>query len=101
MNISIYGHNIVMLLEKRKTTEISVVGDLDQSIYRFRYGQSQIGERAPAKNKQPVRQLEISELCEKRKLLVNHRSSKEIVEFINRYCTLDKQKSEKGKFCKI
>lgn len=100
-DISIYGHNIVMLLEKRKTTEISVVGDPDQSIYRFRYGQSQIGERAPAKNKQPIRQLESLELCEKRKLLVNHRSSKEIVEFINRYCTLDKQESEKGKFCKI
>lgn len=100
-DISIYGHNIVMSLEKRKATEISVVGDPDQSIYRFRYGQSQIGERAPVKNKQPIRQLESSELCEKRKLLVNHRSSKEIVEFINRYCTLDKQKSEKGKFCKI
>lgn len=100
-DISIYGHNIVMLLEKRKATEISVVGDPDQSIYRFRYGQSQIGERAPAKNKQPIRQLESLQLCEKKKLLVNHRSSKEIVDFINRYCTLDKQESEKGKFCKI
>lgn len=39
-DISIYGHNIVMSLEKRKATEISVVGDPDQSIYRFRYGQS-------------------------------------------------------------
>lgn len=68
-DISIYGHNIVMLLEKRKTTEISVVGDPDQSIYRFRYGQSQIGERAPAKNKQPIRQLESLELCEKKKVV--------------------------------
>ena len=86
-DISIYGHNIVMSLEKRKLTEISVVGDPDQSIYRFRYGKSQIGERAPAKDKHPIRQLESSELCEKRKLLINHRSSKEIVEFINHYCT--------------
>ena len=100
-DISIYGHNIVMSLEKRKATDISVVGDPDQSIYRFRYGQSQIGERAPAKDKHPIRQLESSELCEKRKLLINHRSSKEIVEFINHYCTLDKQEYEKEKFCKI
>lgn len=100
-DISIYGHNIVMSLEKRKTTDISVVGDPDQSIYRFRYGQSQIGERAPAKDKHPIRQLESMESCEKRKLLINHRSSKEIVEFINHYCTLDKQKFEKRKFCKI
>lgn len=100
-DISIFGHNIVMSFWKRKTTEISVVGDPDQSIYRFRYGQSQIGEQAPAKNKQPIRQLENMELCEKRKLLINHRSSREIVEFINQYCTLDKQKPEKGKFCKL
>lgn len=100
-DISMYGHSIVMSLEKRKTTEISVVGDPDQSIYRFRYGQSQIGERAPERNKQPIRQIERLELCEKRKLLINHRSSEEIVEFINHYCTLDKQEAEKGKFCKI
>ena len=56
-DIDKYGHNIVMSLLKRKNTEISLVGDPDQSIYRFRYGQSQIGEQAPKDGKQPLREM--------------------------------------------
>ena len=102
-DISVYGHRIVMSLENRKLTEISVVGDPDQSIYRFRYGQSQIGERAPAKNKQPIAQLQNlgQEKCLVRKILINHRSSWEIVRFLNQFCTLGEQEPEKEKFCKI
>lgn len=103
-DIDKYGHNIVMSLLKSKNTEISLVGDPDQSIYRFRYGQSQIGELAPKDGKQPLR--EMIALCEsnkaeKRELLVNHRSSKEIVNFANRYGTLTNQTAEKGNLCPV
>lgn len=102
-DISSYGHKIVMAIEKRKRTEISVVGDPDQSIYRFRYGQSQIGERAPKAEKRPI--IELKHVAEKQccieKLLVNHRSTEEIVQFLHKYSTLDDQIAEKGKLCKI
>lgn len=102
-DISRYGHNIILKIEKTKYTHISVVGDPDQSIYRFRYGNSQIGEKAPDEKKQPLRELmDMAESkCKKRSLLVNHRSSAEIVSFINQYSTLEKQKAEKGEICKI
>lgn len=102
-DISKYGHNIILKIEKTKYTQISVVGDPDQSIYRFRYGSSQIGEKAPNESKQPLRELMDMDdsKCKKRNLLVNHRSSEEIVKFINQYSTLEKQKAEKGKICKI
>lgn len=102
-DISRYGHNIILKIEKTKYTHISVVGDPDQSIYRFRYGSSQIGEKAPDEKKQPLRELmDMDESkCKKRSLLVNHRSSAEIVSFINQYSTLEKQKAEKGEICKI
>ncbi len=103
-DIDKYGHNIVMNLFKRKKTEIFLVGDPDQSIYRFRYDQSQIGELAPKDGKQPLR--EMIALCEhdkaeKRELLINHRSSKEIVDFANRYGTLTNQTAEKGNLCPV
>lgn len=103
-DIDKYGHNIVMSLLKRKNTEISLVGDPDQSIYRFRYGQSQIGEQAPKDGKQPLR--EMIALCdgkkaEKKELLINHRSSKEIVDFANHYGTLTDQTAEKGNLCPV
>ena len=53
-DIDKYGHDIVLQLYKQKKTMISIVGDPDQSIYRFRYGNSQIGERAPKKGRQPL-----------------------------------------------
>ena len=103
-DIDKYGHNIVMSLFNRKSTEIFLVGDPDQSIYRFRYGQSQIGERAPKDGKQPLR--EMMALCEnnkaeKRELLVNHRSSKEIVDFVNCYGTLTNQTAENDNLCPV
>ncbi|MGI6501635.1 MAG: UvrD-helicase domain-containing protein [Anaerostipes sp.] len=100
-DISSYGHNIILKIEKRNHTQINMVGDPDQSIYRFRYGHSQIGERAPQEGKQPIRDLIKNEKCEKRNLLINHRSSEEIVNFINRYTTLEKQVPEKEAVCKI
>ena len=39
-DISKYAHEIIKNIEKRKKTTIAVVGDPDQSIYRFRYGES-------------------------------------------------------------
>jgi DNA helicase-2/ATP-dependent DNA helicase PcrA len=100
-----YCHNIIMELHKRKKTIISIVGDPDQSIYRFRYGNSQIGEKAPQSGKQPLN--EIIALCERsddiecRELTTNHRSSKEIVEFNNQYGTLSTQVAEKGSVCPV
>ena len=41
------------------------MGDPDQSIYRFRYGNSQIGEQAPQNGKQPLN--EFVELCKKKR----------------------------------
>lgn len=55
--------SIIMQLYKQKKTNISIVGDPDQSIYRFRYGNSQIGEQAPQNGKQPLN--EFVELCKK------------------------------------
>lgn len=102
-DISNYGHQVIMQLEKMKSTEICVVGDPDQSIYKFRYGESQIGERAPLRANSPINQLmKMDESkCQIRKLLVNHRSSKEIVDFINEYSTLDNQTAEKGSICPV
>ena len=97
--------SIIMQLYKQKKTNISIVGDPDQSIYRFRYGNSQIGEQAPQNGKQPLN--EFVELCKKnsedklRKLTINHRSSKEIVKFNNRYSTLTEQIPEKGSICQV
>lgn len=39
--------------------------------------------------------------CPKRRLLVNYRSTEEIVSFINQYATLEDQKTENGSVCKI
>lgn len=102
-DISNYGHQIIMKIEKMKSTKIFVVGDPDQSIYKFRYGESQIGEKAPLQKNSPINQLmKLDETkCEIRKLLVNHRSSKEIVDFINGYSTLDNQTAEKGSICPV
>lgn len=102
-DISSYGHKIVMAIEKRKKTEISVVGDPDQSIYKFRYGQSQIGEQAPKADKRPIIELKnvAEKQCKLEKLLINHRSTEEIVKFLHNYGTLDNQIAEKGKLCKI
>ena len=102
-DISKYAHEIIKNIEKRKKTTIAVVGDPDQSIYRFRYGESQIGEKAPKKEKQPIRELMNleSNKCSVRKLLVNYRSSYEIVRFNNRYGTLDDQIPDRGPICKI
>ena len=104
-DIDKYGHSIIMQLYKQKKTNISIVGDPDQSIYRFRYGNSQIGEQAPQNGKQPLN--EFVELCKKnsedklRELTINHRSSKEIVKFNNRYSTLTEQIPEKGSICQV
>ena len=102
-DISKYAHEIIMQLEKQHLTKIAVVGDPDQSIYRFRYGNSQIGEQAPKENKQPIRELMglKTDKCKVRELLVNHRSSEEIVNFNNKYSTLQNQISEKSSICKI
>lgn len=102
-DISRYGHDIILKIEKAKHTQIYVVGDPDQSIYRFRYGNSQIGEKAPAGTKQPLRELMSMDdvKCPKRRLLVNYRSAEEIVSFINQYATLEEQKAENGSVCKI
>lgn len=102
-DISKYEHDIIMLLEKQRLTQIAVVGDPDQSIYRFRYGSSQIGEKAPKENKLPIRELMAMKPadCLVRYLQTNHRSSMEIVEFNNRYGTLENQVPEKGSICKI
>lgn len=102
-DISKYAHDIIMLLEKQRLTQIAVVGDPDQSIYRFRYGSSQIGEKAPVESKQPIRELMAMKQndCCIRHLLTNHRSSMEIVVFNNRYGTLENQVPEKGSVCKI
>lgn len=102
-DISKYAHDIIMKLEKQRLTQIAVVGDPDQSIYRFRYGSSQIGEKAPTEDKQPIRELMAltSDKCRVRKLLMNYRSSKEIVDFNNKYGTLENQIAEKGSVCKI
>ncbi|MCI9077419.1 MAG: ATP-dependent helicase [Lachnospiraceae bacterium] len=102
-DISKYVHNIILKIEKVKHTKIYVVGDPDQSIYRFRYGNSQIGEKAPDGAKQPLRELIAMDnaKCQKRSLLVNHRSSEEIVRFINQYSTLENQEPEIGKICKV
>lgn len=104
-DIDKYGHDIVLQLYKQKKTMISIVGDPDQSIYRFRYGNSQIGERAPKKGRQPLN--EFVEICknntedELRELTKNHRSSKEIVAFNNRYSTLTDQIPEHGSVCPV
>ena len=104
-DIDKYGHDIVMQLYKQKRTMISIVGDPDQSIYRFRYGNSQIGEQAPRNGKQPLN--EFVEICksnsenELRELAINYRSSKEIVAFNNRYSTLTNQIPEHGNVCQV
>ena len=101
-DISSYGHSIIMQIEKRSMSKVYVVGDPDQSIYRFRYGESQIAEKAPKKEKYPIRQLITdNKKCVIRELTINHRSSKEIVEFIRKYSTLAKQEPEKESICKI
>ena len=100
-DISKYGHEIVKRIHNQNKTEISVVGDPDQSIYHFRYGQSQIGEKAPAKGKQPLREFTDEEDMDIQKLTVNHRSSKEIVTFNNRYGTIEDQSSELGNLCSV
>ncbi len=104
-DIDKYGHNIIMQLYKQKKTIISIVGDPDQSIYRFRYENSQIGEQAPKKGKQPLNELmdlsENSSDVELRELTINHRSSKEIVEFNNRYGTLSNQEAENASVCPV
>lgn len=102
-DMSSYGHQIIMRINKGGNTNVFVVGDPDQSIYRFRYGESQIGEKAPILDKQPIIQLRDlpNDECEKRCLLINYRSSKEIVTFVNRYSTLENQQADKDSFCKI
>lgn len=102
-DINKYGHDIIKLIWKQKKTQISIVGDPDQSIYRFRYGQSQFGEKAPKGNKIPLR--EYMEMEDKdiniRTLTINHRSSKEIVEFNNRYGTIDNQVPQRENGLKV
>lgn len=81
---SSWQHQLFDKILKQDKTEIFVVGDPNQSIYSFRYGQSQIGERKS--KKQP---LEIMKgMCPSKnfkKITKNYRSTDEIITFSNNF----------------
>lgn len=80
-----WQHKMFLNIAKQKKTLIYSVGDPNQYIYSFTYGQSQIGEKKP--KKLPIE--ELKKISEKSKnfniIYENHRSTKEIICFANKF----------------
>jgi len=94
-------HEIFTDVYKGKKTELSVIGDPNQSIYGFSYGSSENGARRPKTfNDFPLSQMKRSchNYIEKD---VNYRSSTEIVALANTFNKSFQQISDKGAFCPV
>lgn len=91
---STWQHLIFENLFNIGRTNFYAVGDPNQSIYRFRYSNSQINEPVPKKfEDSPIMLLESNSIISKSMSKVNHRSPKEIVDLLNRMNTVLVQES--------
>lgn len=94
-------HDIFTDVYKGKKTELSVIGDPNQSIYGFSYGSSENGARRPKTfNDFPLSLMKTN--CDNyNEKHINYRSSLEIVALANTFNKSFQQTSDKGSFCPV
>lgn len=103
-DMRILQHNIFQKIIEKGKTNFYCIGDPLQSIFHFSYTESHLGKKEkPQKtfDKSPILQFNNSDNFDKEKIIINNRSSKNVINLINNYTQIIDYKQELpiGKKC--